>query len=205
MGATWLHFVSRPGCVSTFTPAHMNLEQRGEENIPSSARQRSGRIFFFFFFFFVHTLYSLNLFDESVSFLKFKGEKTSNNVYIMTLIYTSYNYHFQASDTLMVTICPWLLRVSLKEHKNGKYYILPNIFPWLPERMTWMHKERFWETSDLAEGSKASPAHTWPHAESPAFLSRIHSTHPILESSPFSGWPVPNSKCSALLKNLFVF
>lgn len=158
-----------------------------------------------FFFFFVHTLYSLNLFDESVSFLKFKGEKTSNNVYIMTLIYTSYNYRFQASDTLMVTICPWLLRVSLKEHKNGKYYILPNIFPWLPERMTWMHKERFWETSDLAEGSKASPAHTWPHAESPAFLSRIHSTHPILESSPFSGWPVPNSKCSALLKNLFVF
>lgn len=88
------------------------------------------------FFFFVHTLYSLNLFDESVLFLKFKGEKTSNNVYIMTLIYTSYNYHLQASDTLMVTICPWLLRVSLKEHKNGKYYILPNISPWLPERMT---------------------------------------------------------------------
>ena len=123
--------------MSTFTPAHMNLEQRGEESIPSGGRQRSGRIFFFFFFFFlVHTLYSLNLFDESVLFLKFKGEKTSNNVYIMTLIYTSYNYHLQASDTLMVTICPWLLRVSLKEHKNGKYYILPNISPWLPERMT---------------------------------------------------------------------
>ena len=28
----------------------------------------------------------------------------------------------------MASIYLWLLRISLKEHKNGKYYILPNIF-----------------------------------------------------------------------------
>lgn len=57
-------------------------------------------------------------------------------MYIMTLIYTSYNYHLQASDTFNGHYLLMVTRVSLKEHKNGKYYILPNIFPWLPERMT---------------------------------------------------------------------
>ena len=61
--------------MSTFTPAHMDVQQRGEENIPSGGRQRTGRIFSLSFFFFVYTLYSLNLFDESVLFLKFKGKK----------------------------------------------------------------------------------------------------------------------------------
>lgn len=61
------------------------------------------------FFFFVHTLYSLIYFDESVLFLKFKGKKLQIMYTSWRLIYTSYNYHLQASDTLMVTICPWLL------------------------------------------------------------------------------------------------
>ena len=76
-----------------FTLAHMNLEQRGEENIPSDGRQRTRRIFFFFPFVYIFVLfiffflYSLNLFDGSVLFLKFKDKKSPNNMYIMTDLY----------------------------------------------------------------------------------------------------------------------
>ena len=41
-------------------------------------------------------------------------------MYIMTLIYTSYNYHLQASDTFNGHYLLMVTRVSLKEHKNGK-------------------------------------------------------------------------------------